>query len=153
VPIGGLMTTLFATWRTLPALAAARAGAPLLLPHPVSVSTTAWLAAVVVVLAGAIVVSVRALPTSPADDRSQRGSTMPYCGYMIYEAERGKSPAEQRAAELLQAHGILARHAGQLHARLASDSPNPSSARSTGSATPSTTPTTRPARLRRARAS
>jgi hypothetical protein len=95
VPIGDLMTTLFATWRTLLALAAARAGA-----------------------------------------------TMPYCGYMIYEAERGKSPAEQRAAELPQAHGILARHAGQLHARLASDSPNPSSARSTGSATPSTTPTT-----------
>ena len=64
MPIGGLMTTLFATWRTLLALGAARAGAPLLLPHPVSVSTMAWLAAVVVVLAGAIVVSVRALTTS-----------------------------------------------------------------------------------------
>jgi len=35
-------------------------GAPPPLPHPVSVSTTAWLVAVVVVLAGVIVVSVRA---------------------------------------------------------------------------------------------
>jgi len=36
-------------------------GAPPPLPHPVSVSTTAWLVAVVVVLAGLIVVSVRAV--------------------------------------------------------------------------------------------
>jgi tRNA A-37 threonylcarbamoyl transferase component Bud32 len=43
-------------------------GAPPPLPHPVSVSTTAWLIAVVVVLAGAIVVSVRA-PSLRLDDQ------------------------------------------------------------------------------------
>jgi tRNA A-37 threonylcarbamoyl transferase component Bud32 len=42
-------------------------GAPPPLPHPVSVTTTAWLIAVVVVLAGAIVVSVRA-PSLRLDD-------------------------------------------------------------------------------------
>jgi tRNA A-37 threonylcarbamoyl transferase component Bud32 len=43
-------------------------GAPPPLPHPVSVSTTAWLIAAVVVLAGAIVVSVRA-PSLRLDDQ------------------------------------------------------------------------------------
>ena len=43
-------------------------GAPPPLPHPVSVTTTAWLIAVVVVLAGAIVVSVRA-PSLRLDDQ------------------------------------------------------------------------------------
>jgi hypothetical protein len=37
----------------------------------------------------------------PTDDHSQRGSTMSYYGYMFYEAERTKSPAEQRAADAL----------------------------------------------------
>jgi len=44
-------------------------GAPPPLPHPVSVSTTAWLVAVVVVLAGVIVVSVRA-PSLRLDDQA-----------------------------------------------------------------------------------
>jgi hypothetical protein len=44
-------------------------GAPPPLPHPVSISTTAWLIAVVVVLAGAIVVSVRA-PSLRLDDEA-----------------------------------------------------------------------------------
>ena len=44
-------------------------GTPPPLPHPVSVSTTAWLAAVLVVLAGAIVVSVRA-PSLRLDDQA-----------------------------------------------------------------------------------
>jgi tRNA A-37 threonylcarbamoyl transferase component Bud32 len=44
-------------------------GAPPPLPHPVSVSTRAWLVAVVVVLAGAIVVSVRA-PSLRLDDQA-----------------------------------------------------------------------------------
>ena len=44
-------------------------GAPPPLPHPVSVTTTAWLIAVVVVLAGAIVVSVRA-PSLRLDDQA-----------------------------------------------------------------------------------
>ena len=44
-------------------------GAPPPLPHPVSVSTTAWLVAVVVVLAGLIVVSVRA-PSLRLDDQA-----------------------------------------------------------------------------------
>ena len=43
-------------------------GAPPPLPHPVSVTTTAWLIAVVVVLASAIVVSVRA-PSLRLDDQ------------------------------------------------------------------------------------
>jgi hypothetical protein len=43
-------------------------GAPPPLPHPVSVSTTAWLVVVVVVLAGAIVVSLRA-PSLRFDDQ------------------------------------------------------------------------------------
>ena len=43
-------------------------GAPPPLPHPVSVTTTAWLVAVVVVLAGAIVVSLRA-PSLRLDDQ------------------------------------------------------------------------------------
>jgi tRNA A-37 threonylcarbamoyl transferase component Bud32 len=43
-------------------------GAPPPLPHPVSFTTTAWLIAVVVVLAGAIVVSVRA-PSLRLDDQ------------------------------------------------------------------------------------
>ena len=44
-------------------------GDPPPLPHPVSVSTRAWLVAVVVVLAGAIVVSVRA-PSLRLDDQA-----------------------------------------------------------------------------------
>jgi len=44
-------------------------GAPPPLPHPVSVSTRAWLVTAVVVLAGAIVVSVRA-PTLRLDDQA-----------------------------------------------------------------------------------
>ena len=44
-------------------------GAPPPLPHPVSFTTTAWLIAVVVVLAGAIVVSVRA-PSLRFDDQA-----------------------------------------------------------------------------------
>ncbi len=44
-------------------------GAPPPLPHPVSVTTTAWLIAAVVVLAGAIVVSVRA-PSLRLDDQA-----------------------------------------------------------------------------------
>jgi len=44
-------------------------GAPPPLPHPVSVTTTAWLVAVVVVLAGAIVVSLRA-PSLRLDDQA-----------------------------------------------------------------------------------
>ena len=44
-------------------------GAPPPLPHPVSVTTTAWLIAVVVVLAGAIVVSLRA-PSLRLDDQA-----------------------------------------------------------------------------------
>ena len=44
-------------------------GAPPPLPHPVSVTTTAWLVAVVVVLAGAIMVSLRA-PSLRVDDRA-----------------------------------------------------------------------------------
>jgi hypothetical protein len=37
----------------------------------------------------------------PTDDHSQRGSTMFNYGYMVYEAERIRSPAEQRAADAL----------------------------------------------------
>jgi hypothetical protein len=44
-------------------------GAPPPLPHPVSLTTTAWLVAVVVVLAGAVVVSVRA-PSLRLDDQA-----------------------------------------------------------------------------------
>ena len=41
-------------------------GAPPPLPHPVSVTSRAWLVLVVVVLAGVIVISVRARCTAPA---------------------------------------------------------------------------------------
>ena len=44
-------------------------GAPPPLPHPVSVTTRAWLVAVVVVLVGAIVVSLRA-PSLRLDDQA-----------------------------------------------------------------------------------
>ena len=44
-------------------------GAPPPLPHPVSLTTTVWLVAVAVVLAGAIVVSVRA-PSLRLDDQA-----------------------------------------------------------------------------------
>jgi hypothetical protein len=47
-------------------------GAPPPLPHPVSISTRAWLITAVVVLAGAIVVSVRA-PTLRLDDQANAG--------------------------------------------------------------------------------
>ena len=44
-------------------------GAPPPLPHPVSVTTTAWLVFAVVVLAGVIVISVRA-PSLRLDDQA-----------------------------------------------------------------------------------
>jgi hypothetical protein len=34
-----------------------------------------------------------------ARDREQKGSTMPYFGYMLYQAERPKAAAEQRQAD------------------------------------------------------